>query len=81
MTLKRHPEVLALIALTAICAAASRRADHRSFSLSATPDRVQQKSMLLCERTESLLARVQSRIDDAVRRAEVRTGRVRLPGY
>jgi hypothetical protein len=81
MTLKRHPEVLALIALTLICGTASRRAETPSLNLSAAPDRLENRSTLLCERTESLIARVQSRIDDAVRRVELRRARPRVFGY
>jgi hypothetical protein len=81
MTLKRHPEVLALIALTMICATASRRAETPSMNLSATPDRLQNRSTLLCERTESMIARMQTRIDEAVRRVELRRSRPRFFNY
>jgi hypothetical protein len=81
MTLQRHPEVLALIVVTLICAAASRRAEAPSLHLSAAPDRPRNHPTLLCERTESLLERMQTRIDAAVRRVELRHSRPRVFGY
>lgn len=72
MTLKRHPEVLALIAVVAICGAASRRAESPRLALWTSPDRTEQRRTLMCEGTERVMGALERRIDEAVARLSER---------
>lgn len=78
MTLKKHPEVLALFAIVAICAFGSRSADRPQFRLSTLSDRLDQRSARLGERTECAVDRLQTKIDEVIARVHQRVEQKRV---
>lgn len=68
----RHPEVFALVAICLICAGASRTSERVELKLSAAPYQVEQGSSQMCERTQMLVTKLQSKLEAAAMRLQER---------
>lgn len=78
MTLRKHPEVLALAVIVVVCGFASRRPARPEFRLSSISQRVEERSALAGGREQCAVERLQSRIDAAISRMQQRVEQKQL---